>query len=468
VPRAKADPDAPALPHNLEAERALLGAAMLSPAAADYVADHLSVDAFYRQAHQLVFAGIQTLRHQGSEVDLVTLRQVLGPSKTSQVGVAYLSGLVDGVPRATHVAHYAGILTDLLTKRSLVTYAQQVIGRVAENGQSGAQLVAEADRSLLALQAGYQNGRMAQVADTLPMLIEDMEHRYTHKGELLGLSSGFKSIDDLTFGWQAGDLIILAARPSIGKTTLALNTATATGLAGGRVAIFSLEMRRRQLEYRMVSTLSRVPLSQLLTGYLNEGDWPSLSQTWGTLGELRLAIDDTTGRTVHEMRSECRRLKAEGGLDLVIVDYVQLIPGTLDRRGATRNEEITDISRRLKTLADEGGFPVLLLSQLSRPDDRKPDARPKLTDLRDCGALEQDADVVAFLHRKQHKESGSTEFIVETARNGPTGTVLLTLDRDTTTFTDGGEPIPEPTAAEQQAERKVKQVAFFKQRARKG
>jgi replicative DNA helicase len=179
---------------------------------------------------------------------------------------------------------------------------------------------------------------------------------------------------------------------------------------------------------------------------------------------LRIDIDDTTSRTAWDIRSACRRLKGDGGLDLVVVDYVQLMPGSLERRGSSRNEEVTDISRRLKALADELGVPLLVLSQLSRAADGRADPRPKLSDLRESGSLEQDADLVCFLHRKHHKEGGPTEFILDKQRNGPTGTIMLTLDRDITLFTNGGEPLPAPTPAEKQAERKVRQLSFIKQR----
>ena len=459
----------PAEPHNLEAERSALGAALLDATAADYLADHLCRESFYRKAHQTLFAAIQTLRHQGAAVDLVTLKQQLGGPAVEQVGgPSYITGLVDGLPRGTNVAHYAAILEDLRCRRALGTYARGVLEAVAEGDLSGKALIERADQRLLELQAGHLNGRQGSLADGLPILMEDFEYRVQNRGSLLGLDTGFAGVNELTYGWQAGDQNIIAARPSIGKTTFVLNTARHAARAGARVGIFSLEMRRRQLEYRLLSSASGIPLSRILTGYINDPDWPAINAAVAELAELSIEIDDATNRSAVEMRGICRRWKAERGLDLVIVDYVQLIPGTLERRGASRNEELTDISRRLKTLADEGGFPLLLLSQLSRPDGRAAEARPKLTDLRDSGAIEQDADAVCFLHRKHHKEGGPTEFIVEKQRNGPTGTVMLHLDRDTTTFTDGTEPLPPTPPEEKAAERKVKQQQFFKQRARAG
>jgi len=466
VTSRRRDADEPTLPRNLEAERATLGAALLNQAAADYLADHLAVESYYRHAHQLLFRAIQTLRHTGREVDLVTIKQQLGTKGLEDVGgPAYIAKLADGTV-SRHYADYAAVLEDLRARRALAGYARGLLEAIETPGQSGASLLLDADKRLLELQAGHLNGRHAALADTVPMLIEDLDYRAQHRGQLTGLETGFGSVNDLTFGWQSGDMVIIAARPSIGKTTFALNTAWAAACAGARVAIFSLEMRRRQLEYRLLSYVSGIPLTRLLSGYIHEADGPNLHTALEALKQVRIEVDDATGRTAWEMRSACRRWKAEGGLDLVIVDYVQLMPGTLDKRGATRNEEVTDISRRLKTLADEAGLPVLVLSQLSRPSDTRSDPRPKLTDLRESGALEQDADLVCFLHRKLHKEGGATEFILEKQRNGPTGTMMLTLDRDTVTFTDGGEPLPEQTAAEKQEVRKAKQVSFFKQRRR--
>ena len=460
--------DPTAEPHNLEAERAVLGAALLRTPAADYLADHLTADAFYRQAHQVLFDAMRTLRSKDVEVDLVTLKQHLGPQTVDDLGgPSYIAGLTDGLPTGLNVSHYAAILLDLRTRRAVGAYGRALADAASGGEGSGRELLLDADRRLLALQAGHSNGRQASLADTVPMLLEDLEYRTQHRGQLLGLDTGYAGVNDLTFGWQAGDLVVLGARPSIGKTSFVLNTAMATARAGGRVAIFSLEMRRKQLEFRLLSSASRVPLTNLLTGMVNDGDWPALQRACGEFQGWQMEIDDSGGRTVHEIRSACRRMKAEGELDLVVVDYAQLIPGSLDRKGATRNEELTDVSRRLKCLADEGGFPVLLLSQLVRPDGKAAEQRPSLRDLRDSGAFEQDADVVCFLHRKDHRAGGRTEFIVGKARNGPTGTVLLSFDRETTTFLDGAEPEPEPPPEMVEAERKAKTVSFFKQRARK-
>lgn len=446
----RVDVDTFVLPHNLEAERATLGAAMVSTLAADYVADKLSASSYFRRAHQVVFDQVRHLREEKTDVDFVTLKERLERiGKLEECGgPAYLSSLADGIPHSTNVSHYAGILRDLQAKRALVAYAQRTVDLVGAGAYSSAAILNDADRRLMDLQAGHVDGRMQSVASSISALSDDLAWRMDHKGELTGVDTGYPSINEQTLGWQAGDLIVIGARPSIGKTTFILNSAVhaaqgyAKGGAARRIAIFSLEMRRRQLEYRILSQLSGVPATRLLNGYLGDPDLEKLGNAMSVMAELGIEIDDRAGQTVWDIRAACRRLKAEVGLDLVIVDYAQLVPGTLERRGATRNEEITDISRRLKVLADEVSVPVVLLSQLSRKNQERTDPRPKLSDLRESGALEQDADIVAFLHRKNHKEGGTTEFIIEKARNGPTGTMKLTLDRDVVTFTDGGEDPP--------------------------
>lgn len=467
----RADPDSFILPRSLESERACLGAALVSAHAADVICDKLGPDEFFRRAHQVMFTGIRALREHGSSVDFVTLRDYLTTvKKLDEVGgPTEIVKMADGVPTSTNVDHYISILKDLSAKRALVAFAQRTIDLVAEATHSAPAILTDSDRRLMELQAGHVEGRMLSLASSASALYQDLEWRVKHRGELTGVHTGFQSINEQTLGWQAGDLIIIAARPSIGKTTFVLNSAIAAAQTLGahgraqRFAVFSLEMRRRQLEYRIVSQLSGIPLTRILGGHIGDPDYAKISAALGTMHEMPIEIDDRGGQTVWDMRASCRRLKAEGGLDAVVIDYVQLMPGSLERRGATRNEEITDISRKLKSMADELSVPVLLLSQLSRAASDRVDPRPKLTDLRESGALEQDADIVCFLHRKNHREGGRTEFIIEKARNGPTGTVLLSLDRDITTFTDGCQEAEAP--AEEEKPKRARPPAYlFKRR----
>jgi replicative DNA helicase len=438
----KRNPDDFILPHNLEAERSCIGAALVSDTAADYIVDTLQPDAFFRRAHQHIFESIRELRRRSSSMDFVTLKDELTRhKKLDEVGgPAYISSLADGVPRATNVQHYAGILKDLQIKRALVLFANQTLDLTLAGDHRSTELLADADTRLLELQGGYLEGRMRSLQDTATERFKSLEWRHEHKGQLRGLTTGYEAINELTLGWRKGDLIIIAARPSIGKTTLAVNSAVHAAITGARVAVFSLEMRREQLEDRILSQLSGVALSRIQTGHLGSKDFAALSPALEQMNTLPIEIDDRAGQSAWDIRSACRRLKGNGGLDLVIVDYVQLMPGTLERRGATRNEEITDIATRLKNLGDEISAPVIVTSQL-----RRQEGRPKIEDLRESGSLEQAADVIGLLHRKDHRVSGTTEFILGKQRNGPTGTLYLTIERETTTFHNGGEaPVETP------------------------
>jgi replicative DNA helicase len=443
------DEDGFELPRSLEAEKSTLGAALMRAAAADYIVDKLTPESYFRRAHREIFKAIAALRERKVDVDFVTIREELLRMKQLEEvgGPAYISALTDGLPRSSNVEHYAGILRDLQAKRAIAAYANRTLDLVAAGEHSSHALLGDADRRLMDLQAGYIEGRMLALRETQVELLTDLEWRVKHKGELTGIETGFKSINELTFGWQRGDLVIIAARPSIGKTTFLMNSLVAAAKAGARVAVFSFEMRRRQLEYRMLSSLTGIALSRLLGGYLGDHEWGPLNAAIAAMAALPIQIDDKAGQPWGDIRATCRRLQADGGLDLVGIDYAQLIPGSLERRGASRNDEVTDISRGLKTLADELNVPILLLSQLTRENEKRTDPRPKLSDLRESGSLEQDADIVGFIHRRNHREGGVSNFILEKQRNGPTGTVNITLDRDIVTFTDGGETPAEPETA---------------------
>lgn len=455
------------LPKNLEAERSVLGAILLHNGAYDQVAELLQPGDFFRMAHRMLYASMQRLldRPDGA-VDLVTLKEDLGArGELDEVGgPMYVTGLVDGLPRGTNVKHYAGIIKGKALLRGLIRCAGDLLTDAYAADAPAEDLLQKADQRLVELQK-QSGGRLVPLQDTWPALVENLDYRAAHKGELTGITTGFRSIDEMTMGWQPGDVVVMAARPSIGKTTMAVNMGVAAALTGRPVAIFSMEMRRRQLELRILSSLSGIPLTRLQGGWLlGEAEQAALSTALATMQALPIHIDDTGARTVPDIRAACRRLKSERGLALGVVDYFQLMASSLERRGATRTEELADSSRRVKTLAGELEVPLIVLSQLNRKADDRPDPKPKLSDLRECGALEQDADIVAFLHRKNHRAGGVTNFILEKQRDGPTGTVNVTLDRDIVTFTDGGEEVV-ATPEEKQAERKQQQATFFKRRA---
>ena len=459
------------LPHNHDAERAVLGALLVNNAVYAELAATLRPADFYRHAHAAIYRAIsELLERSGGSADLLTVRDALSRAGTlEQVGgPAYVASLVDGVPRAVNARHYAGIVRQKAQLRRLIAMADHIQMAAYEDERDPEEILADADRGILQLRHGAGSSRTLSLMQSSDEWLADLEWRASHRGELIGVGSGYPSIDALTNGWQAGDLIILAARPSIGKTTLAINTAAAvasTARADGTgrvVLVFSLEMRRKQLEYRLLAAESGVDLSRLLSGYLTPEEWKLIAEANARVRARRIVINDQAGLTVWDMRAEARRVKAEAGLDLLVIDYMQLVAGSLERRGATRTEEMTDISRRCKVMADELSVPIIAVSQLSRANQQRDDPRPKLSDLRESGALEQDADIVGFLHRRHHREGGTTQFILEKQRNGPTGTVNLTLHRECVRFDDGGDdPPPEPEPAA-----KPRQVSFLHQRRR--
>lgn len=430
------------LPHDLTAEKATLGSILSNPAAWDTVTQILQAGDFFRRGHAAVFAAMKALEERRGAIDAIPIIDEL--RKTGDLdeagGPAYVMSLTDGIPRTANAVHYAGIVREKAILRRVIALGQDIAARAYLAEEAAEAIVHDADREVIDLQRGTRGGNLVDLRDTTAALYEEIEYRVSHPGELLGMPTGFESLDAETYGWQAGDLVVLGARPSIGKTVFSMDTAIAAAELGKKVAYFSLEMRRRQLERRMLSKLSRVPMQRIQSGYLGEGDFEKLSEALTHLHALPLFIDDKAGRTAQDIRAACRQMRSEHGLDLVLVDYVQLMQGSLNRRGATRNEEVTDISRRMKLLADELAVPVLLLSQLSRARDDRGDKKPRLEDLRESGALEQDADIVLFLHRKNHREGGTTSAILEKQRNGPTGTVDLNLLRETQHFEDGPDP----------------------------
>lgn len=447
------------LPHNLEAERSVLGAVLLWNPTYLEASRHIKSADFYRDAHRRIYAALERiLERPGQAADFVTIKNEL--ARTDELdeigGPAYIASLTDGVPRSTNVAHYARIVKDKSLLRATIFAANKMLTDAYIAEDSPADIINAADKRIIELRHGAATGRMKTTRESAGDLLDALEWRHNNRGQLTGPTTGFPTLDQMTLGWQKGDLIVIAARPSIGKTSFVLNSAVAAARQGQRTAIFSLEMRRQQLEFRMLSSISGVELSSILSGFIAETSWGKLSQALGELTELPLCIDDAASRTVWDIRGDCRRLKADGGLDLVIIDYVQLMAGSLEKRNANRNEEITDISRKLKIMADELEVPVIVLSQLNRAAEGRSDPRPKLSDLRESGALEQDADIVAFLHRKHHREGGTTSLILEKQRNGPTGTINLELTRETTTFTDAGlEPDAPPPAPKEKPEKKA-------------
>jgi replicative DNA helicase len=446
-------PTAPrTLPHNLEAERSVLGSILINNATFHGAAAIIRPEHFFRKAHRDIFQAIWNLADVNNEIDIVTIKAELERMGLLEDcgGPAYISSLVDGVPHSSSCVSYAEIVKDMATKCSLIKTATKIVGRAYDDDDDAAHVVTWAEQQVFDLAHGHLESNLVDLRGSGSVLMKDLEFRQLHRGQVTGVETGFQSINDLTHGWQPGDLVFIGARPSIGKTTFVMNSVVAAARAGKRIAVFSMEMKRKQLEYRILSSLSGVPLSRMLAGALGGGDsdgsdFARIAAAMEIMRDLPIYIDDRPGRTVWDIRSACRQLKADEGIDEAVVDYAQLMKGTIERKGASRNDELTDISNRFKALAGELEIPFLVLSQLARRSMDRPDPRPKMSDLKDCGAFEQDADIVALLHRKNHREGGVTNVIFEKQRNGPTGTVNITLDRDIVTFTDGGEePPPEP------------------------
>jgi replicative DNA helicase len=438
------------LPHNLEAERSVLGAIMVHNPGLDLI--DLAPEDFYRSAHRQIYDAIIRLAAQRQAIDTLTVKIEL--ERVAQLdecgGPVYIAALSDGVPRSTNVQFYAAIVREKAQLRSVIFTCNRLMSSAYVAEERAGDLLLEADRSLLNLQTHGTKSNLVSMRAGVTELFKDLEYRLEHRGEVSGVVTGFDNINRLTGGWGGGDMVILGARPSIGKTSFVVNTAIASAQSGAKIGFFSFEMKRRQLEYRILSHLSGINSMRLLSGHVGSKDQEVLGPALAQLSELPIWIDDSSSLNVWDIRAACRRMKAEHGLDLVIIDYVQLIADPpLDRRGASRNDYMTETSRRLKLTAGELNVPILVLSQLNRANDKRPDPKPRLSDLRDSGSLEQDADLVCFLHRKDHREGGFTEFMLAKARNGPTGTANLDFHPETTTFHEwqGEPPVEAPKAA---------------------
>lgn len=443
APTATAAPGFDRLPpQNLEAEQAVLGAILLDNAVLPRVIEILQPEDFYRGPHRRLFAAMLDLFERDESIDLLTLRERLEQkNQLEEVGGAvYLASLVDQVPSAANIAYHARIVREKAMMRGLISAATEIAALSYEGSQDVEQVLDEAERRIFLLSERSVRTGFVPMRDVLKDSIKVIEKLFEKKDHVTGVASGFTDLDQLTCGFQPSDLVIIAGRPSMGKTAFVLNIAEHVGIeARVPVAIFSLEMSREQLVMRMLSSVSGVDGNRLRRGFLSREDWPLLSRAAGKLAEAPIFIDDSAGCTVLEIRAKARRLKADSGLALVIIDYLQLIRGR--DRSENRQQEISEISRSLKSLAKELKVPVLALSQLSRAvESRGGDKRPQLSDLRESGAIEQDADVVAFIFREDmyrddaDQHQGVAEVIVRKQRNGPTATVKLAFRKECTRF----------------------------------
>jgi len=419
-------------PQNLEAEQAVLGAILLEAEALITAMEHLRAEDFYSVAHQRIYDAIVGLNEDNKPLDLVTLMSRLqDQGELEEIGgVSYLAKLSGAVPTAANVEYYALIVAEKAMLRRLIRTATQIVSNGYAEGEDVGALLNDAEQRILELSNRRAAHGFISIRDVLMEVFEKVEHLYNHKGGVTGIPSGFPDLDKMTSGFQRSDLIIVAARPSVGKTAFALNIAQNVAVrASETVAIFSLEMSAAQLVQRMICAESNVDAGRMRTGFLEGDDWEKLSMAIGSLSEAQVFIDDTPGITVADIRAKCRRLKKEKGLGMILIDYLQLIQGR-GKAGENRQQEVSEISRTLKQIARELEVPVIALSQLSRGVEQRQDKRPMMSDLRESGSIEQDADIVSFLYRddyydKETEKKNIIEIIIAKQRNGPVGTVEL-------------------------------------------
>jgi replicative DNA helicase len=428
-------------PQNIEAEQAVLGAIFLEPSSLTVASEILIPEDFYRAAHQKIFNAMLKLNDEGKVVDLVTVTEELAAAKLIEDtgGVSYLSELASSVPTAANIEYYARIVEEKSLLRRLIRTATEIASDGYSREDEVEALLSEAEKNILAVAQRKNAGAFHNIKDVLVRTYDNIEEMHNRVGEITGISTGFAELDRMTAGFQRNDLIIVGARPSVGKTAFALNIASNVAIkTGENVAIFSLEMGAEQLVMRMLCSEGNIDAQRLRTGSLTDDDWGKLTMAMGALSNSGIFIDDTPGVRISDIRSKCRRLKQEHGLGMILIDYLQLILGS-GRSGENRQQEVSEISRSLKQLARELQVPVIALSQLSRGVEQRQDKRPMMSDIRESGSIEQDADIVAFLYRddyydKESENKNIIEIIIAKQRNGPTGTVSLAFVKEYNKF----------------------------------
>lgn len=429
-------------PQSIEAEQSVLGSVLLDKDAIVKIADLITPADFYRDDHRIIYEAMLKLFEKRMPIDVVTISDEL--EKAGQFegigGATYLTTLVNMVPTASHVIHYAKIVQEKATLRRLISAANTINELGYEEDNEMSHVLDVAEQSLFSVSQKYLKQNFIPIKDVLSESFERIDELHKNKGILRGVPTGFRDLDNLLSGFQDSDLVIIAARPSMGKTAIVTNIAAHVSAKEKRsVGFFALEMSREQLADRLISLESGVDSWKIRTGNLNDEDFPKIGYAMGTLAEAPLYIDDSPSLNIMEIRSKCRRLQMEHGLDLVVVDYLQLMEGRAKSSDSNRVQEISEISRSLKTLAREINVPVVALSQLSRAVESRPDKRPMLSDLRESGSIEQDADVVIFIYRDDyyHKDTerkGVTELLIRKHRNGPVGDVELFFVPELTRF----------------------------------
>ncbi|PID39360.1 MAG: replicative DNA helicase [Proteobacteria bacterium] len=429
-------------PQSIEAEESILSAILIDNSTLIDILEILSAEDFYKTAHQTIFGAVETLYAKSEPVDLVTLSNLLREQNALETvgGAAYLARLVDTVPMAVNAHHYARIIHDKATLRRLIERANTITNRCFEDRGEVESVIEYAQSAIFELSEGKTKQAFFPISKIIESNIDALEERQGNRSLVSGVTTGFTRLDALTSGFQNSDLIILAARPAMGKTAFALNIARNAAIEGDvPVALFSLEMSKEQLSMRMLCAEARVDLSRIRGGFLNQEDWSRITDAAGRLSEAPIFIDDSTDISSTSIRTKSMRMKMDKGLGLIIIDYLQLMRGNTNTE--RRDLEISDISRSLKLLAKELNLPVIALSQLNRKLEERSDKRPQLSDLRESGALEQDADLVAFIYRDEvynrdenNPNKGTAEIILAKQRNGPTGIASLAFLKSYTRF----------------------------------
>ncbi len=430
------------LPCNLEAERSVLGAILLDDKAIHTAIETIRKEDFYLESHRRIFERMFALAAGGTAIDLITLKNELQRSDEleSVGGPAYLATLTEGMPRAVNVEHYAQIVKEKATLRRLIQISNEIMARSYQSEEPAQDILSDIEKAVFEIASRQFLTGFAPIEPLVSSVYKQIEEVANRKSMITGVETGFTDLDRMTAGLHPSDLIIVAARPGLGKTSLCLNVAQHVALKMRQcVGIFSLEMSKEQLVKRLLCGEAEIDSHRVNTGHLNREDWSKLGRAAGALSQAKIFIDDTAAMTIAEMRSKARRLSLEHGLDLLIVDYLQLMSGT-NQRNENRTQEISQISRGLKALAKEINVPVMAISQLNRAiESRRGDRRPQLSDLRESGSLEQDADIVLFIYREEAGENGGdggnvADIIVGKQRNGPVGTFQLAFMSQYTKF----------------------------------
>ena len=423
-------------PHSIDAEQAVLGGLMLDERAWERIADKLGEHDFYRKDHRLIFRAIGELSNKNLPCDAVTLGEWFESNGLAELvgGTSYVIQLANSTPSAANIAAYAEIVREKSILRQLIDAGTEIVGDGFQpEGRSSQEILETAEQKVFHIAESGARGKkgFVQMRSAVKEAFQILHQRYESKGSVTGLATGFADLDEMTAGLQPSDLIIVAARPSMGKTALAVNMAEHAALKSKKaVAIFSMEMSASQLAFRLISSLGRINQQHLRTGDIQEEEWPRVTSAITLLSEAKIFIDDTPALSPAELRARARRLKREHDVGLIVIDYLQLmqVPGNKENRAT----EISEISRSLKAMAKEMNIPVIALSQLNRSLEQRTDKRPVMSDLRESGAIEQDADVILFIYReevydKESPKKGSAELIIGKQRNGPIGTVNLTF-----------------------------------------